>query len=256
MQAGGWACVRACVSAVGVGAGIVRSGQMQWTRSCWCGTVRVAAIVQCMHENNTRARFTQATRLHASTACTDEPLQLLVPWAAWCHPRGSRFTCGLRGLATMDMHAPLTLACYSRSRPHACVRPRPQAGTAPLLTLLWAALGARGELEPRLAELMAALLRDVAPGSADELFWALAARDTAEVGGLLRGRCSCVTARASNALKVCRGVIVCGTLVVGSVSVWSGVLGGQGASISVGPVNRGAVHVFGVPCYWRARRVY
>lgn len=56
-----------------------------------------------------------------------------------------------------------------------------QAGTAPLLTLLWAALGARGELEPRLAELMAALLRDVAPGSADELFWALAARDTAEI---------------------------------------------------------------------------
>lgn len=82
---------------------------------------------------------------------------------------------------TCPHYSPMTQVCYSRFRPCACVRPHPQAGTAPLLTLLWAALGARGELEPRLAELMAALLRDVAPGSADELFWALAARDTAEV---------------------------------------------------------------------------
>jgi hypothetical protein len=41
-----------------------------------------------------------------------------------------------------------------------------QAAVVPLYGLLWAALGARGAIEPRLAELVAALLKDVASGSA------------------------------------------------------------------------------------------
>ncbi|GLI60231.1 hypothetical protein VaNZ11_002319, partial [Volvox africanus] len=56
-----------------------------------------------------------------------------------------------------------------------------QSAVAPLYTVLWAALGARGELEPRLAEVMAALVGEVTPGSADHLWWAVVARETAEM---------------------------------------------------------------------------
>ena len=66
----------------------------------------------------------------------------------------------------------------------------PQAGVGQLYCLLYAALAARGELDPSLADLVAALLRSIAPGSRDHLEWALVARDTAEVCGLagyLRG---------------------------------------------------------------------
>ncbi|GIL89236.1 hypothetical protein Vretimale_18572 [Volvox reticuliferus] len=56
-----------------------------------------------------------------------------------------------------------------------------QSAVAPLYTVLWAGLGARGELEPRLAEVMAALVGEVTPGSADHLWWAVVARETAEM---------------------------------------------------------------------------
>ncbi|GFR51097.1 hypothetical protein Agub_g13425, partial [Astrephomene gubernaculifera] len=56
-----------------------------------------------------------------------------------------------------------------------------QSAVVPLYTLLWAALGARGELEPRLAELVAALVGEVTPGSADHLWWSAVALETAEM---------------------------------------------------------------------------
>ncbi|GLC59143.1 hypothetical protein PLESTB_001453100 [Pleodorina starrii] len=56
-----------------------------------------------------------------------------------------------------------------------------QSAVAPLYTVLWAALGSRGELEPRLAEVMGALVGEVAPGSADHVWWSEVARETAEM---------------------------------------------------------------------------
>ncbi|KAG2500569.1 hypothetical protein HYH03_001339 [Edaphochlamys debaryana] len=56
-----------------------------------------------------------------------------------------------------------------------------QSAVVPLYTVLWSAMGAKGEIEPRLAEVVAALVGGVAPGSADHLFWTVVARETAEI---------------------------------------------------------------------------
>jgi hypothetical protein len=63
-----------------------------------------------------------------------------------------------------------------------------QSAVVPLYTVLWAALAARGEIEPPLSEMVASLVGSVAPGSADHLWWRANALETAQVG---EGACTC-----------------------------------------------------------------
>ncbi|KAG2434854.1 hypothetical protein HXX76_007739 [Chlamydomonas incerta] len=56
-----------------------------------------------------------------------------------------------------------------------------QSAVVPLYTVLWAALAARGEIEPPLSEMVASLVGSVAPGSADHLWWRANALETAQI---------------------------------------------------------------------------
>ena len=73
-----------------------------------------------------------------------------------------------------------------------------QSAVGQLHCVLHAAMSMRGEIDPRLAELVAGLLAYTAPGSADHLEWCLAARETAEV------RLAHLPAVCLNAWLVCR----------------------------------------------------